>query len=88
MNITHVKSHNMLIIRLNPVGRTHSIKYRIVVAEKHRHVSKKSLALLGTYDPATKQLKVDIEKAKKYIEARVEMSDSVKALFKKLELVK
>jgi len=78
----------MLIIRLNPVGRKHKRQYRIVVAQKHKHVSKQYVEKLGYYDPHTKELKVDTQKAKHYIDARVEMSDTVKALFKKLALVK
>jgi small subunit ribosomal protein S16 len=77
----------MLTIRLHPTGRAHKRQYRIVVAQKHRHVSKKYLANLGYYDPHTKALKVDTEEAKKYLLARVELSSSVKALFKKLSLV-
>jgi small subunit ribosomal protein S16 len=62
--------------------------YRVVVAQKHKHVSKQYIANLGTYDPHTKALNINKELAKKYIDARVEMSDTVKALFKKLSLVK
>lgn len=69
------------------MGRTHRKQYRIVVAEKKRHVSKKSQVTLGHYDPVTKELVVKKELAQKYIDARIEMSPKVTSLFKQIKLI-
>ncbi|GAB4144092.1 MAG: hypothetical protein OHK0017_02250 [Patescibacteria group bacterium] len=56
----------MLVIRLQRTGRTHLPLYRLVVAEKHKHVSKSAKYILGTYNPRTKALVVDKELFEKW----------------------
>lgn len=73
----------MLTIRLSRTGRTHTPSYRVVVAEKHRHVSKKVLEILGNYNPKTKEFIINEERAKHYIDLNIEMSETVSSLFKK-----
>ncbi len=78
----------MLVIRLCRVGRVHKPQYRIVVAEKHRHVSKKYIEVLGFYNPVSKEFKVNQERAKYWINLNIEMSDTVKSLFVKNSIIK
>lgn len=78
----------MLTIRLSRVGRAHKPQYRIVVAEKHRHATKLVLEHLGTYSPMTKEFKIDAERVKYWVGLNVEMSETVKALFKKNSVIK
>jgi small subunit ribosomal protein S16 len=73
----------MLIIRLQPNGRTHNIVYRIVVAQKAKAVSKKFHEVLGTYNPKTKLFNINQERAQFFIENNIEMSETVRSLFKK-----
>ena len=65
----------MLIIRLQRTGRTKLPLYRLVLAEKHRHVSKKVQAVLGTYNPRTKVLVVQQEELLKW-SSSVHFSDT------------
>lgn len=78
----------MLTIRLRRIGRIHKPQYRIVVAEKHRHATKKFVETLGFYDPVKKDFKVDKERVKHWLNLNIEMSDTVKSLFVKHSLIK
>ncbi len=77
----------MLTIRLCRVGRVHKPQYRIVVAEKHRHVSKKYIEVLGFYNPVSKELKVNQERINYWINLNIRMSDTVKSLFIKNSII-
>lgn len=77
----------MLTIRFQPIGRKHRKFYRVVVAEKHRFVSKKFLEILGWYNPITKEVKLQEDRVKHYVSLNTETSESVQSLFKKQNLV-
>lgn len=77
----------MLIVRLKPQGKKHNRQYRIVVADKSRHVSKKIIDSIGHYDPNSKIFKVNQEKLSKLVANNVEMSDRVKLVFKQNNVV-
>lgn len=79
----------MLIIRLRPNSRKHPNKtYSVVVAEKARAVNKKFHEKLGYYNPYTKKIVVSSERTKYYLDLNVEISDTVKSLFKKEGIIK
>ena len=78
----------MLIIRLQRKGRRHLPFYWVVVAQKHKHVSKKIHEKLGTYNPLTKELVLDKDRAKFYIDSNVGYSDSAAVLLEKEGLIK
>jgi len=72
----------MLTIRLQRVGRRNQAAFRIVLAEKHRHVKKKAVEILGHYNPRTKEFGIkDEEKLKYWIGQHVEVSPTVHNLF-------
>jgi len=73
----------MLIIRLKPMGRKYRKHFRIVVAEKHRSVSKKVHATLGWYNPYSKEHSIDQAEVTKHLSHGAHMSDTVRSLFKK-----
>jgi small subunit ribosomal protein S16 len=73
----------MLIVRLKPFGKKRNRVYRLVAAQKHIHVSKKTVEDLGSYDPKTKVLKVNKERLSYYQNLNVEFSDTAKAICKK-----
>jgi len=77
----------MLTIRLCRFGRVHKPHYKIVVAEKHRHVSKKFVETIGYYNPVTKEFKVNLERAKYWLSLNVELSNTVRALFTKNSVI-
>lgn len=77
----------MLTIRLRPQGRVHRRLYRIVVAEKHRHVTKKTHEDLGFYNPVTKEIKVKNERLQHYMSLNTELSETVASLLKRHNLI-
>ena len=58
----------MLAIRLQRLGRKSMPVYRIAVQESQRHPSSgRVVAYVGSYNPHTKESKVDVEKATLYL---------------------
>lgn len=59
----------MLAVRLQRTGRSGYANYRIVVQEAQRHPSSgRVVAFVGSYNPHTKDSKVQVETAQKYID--------------------
>jgi len=78
----------MLTIRLYPMGRKRKKHYRIVVAQKHKHVTKIYQESLGTYNPYTKEFSLKSpERIKFYLDNGVDLSESVKSLFIKNKIL-
>lgn len=81
----------MLAIRLQRTGRKGLAQYRVIVQEAHKSPkSEKIIARLGHYNPHTKELVVDKDKAEQYLKNGAQPSDRVARLFKteKIELPK
>lgn len=58
----------MLAIRLQRLGRKGHPVYRLAVQESQRHPSSgRVVAYVGSYNPHTKESKVDLEKVEKYL---------------------
>lgn len=58
----------MLSIRLQRVGRKGHAVYRVIVQESHRQpTSGRIVAQIGTYNPHTKAVTIDKEKAETYL---------------------
>ncbi|MBS6860110.1 MAG: 30S ribosomal protein S16 [Clostridiales bacterium] len=72
-------------IRLRRMGAKKAPFYRIVVADSRFPRDGRFIEEIGTYDPvkAPSVVKVDPEKAKKWIANGAQPTDTVKALFKK-----
>jgi small subunit ribosomal protein S16 len=72
----------MLIIRLQRTGKKRQPEFRIVLAEKYRHASKKFLEILGNYNPRNKNFVVkNQERLDYWLGNRVELSATVHNLF-------
>jgi small subunit ribosomal protein S16 len=68
----------MLAIRLQRVGRKGHAMYRLAVQESQRHPSSgRVIAYVGTYDPHTKDVKVQVETAQKYLDNGAQPSPRV-----------
>lgn len=68
----------MLIIRLQRTGKRNQSDFRIVLAEKASHVSKKVTEILGNYNPSKKLFIIkNPEKLQYWISKRVEISPTV-----------
>lgn len=72
----------MLSIRLQRVGRKGHAVYRIIVQESHRQpTSGRIVVQLGTYDPHTKAVTLDKEKAQTYLNNGAQPTPRVISLF-------
>lgn len=67
----------MLTIRLQRTGKKNQADFRIVVAEKTAHVSKKFKDILGSYNPRKKTFQINGERLKELLAQRVEISPTV-----------
>ncbi|MBI2798631.1 30S ribosomal protein S16 [Candidatus Saccharibacteria bacterium] len=72
----------MVVIRLSRVGRNKYALYRIVAADKRRAATGKFLAVLGTYNPHTKEVKLDKDEIAKYLQNGAQASDRVLRILK------
>lgn len=68
----------MLAIRLQRVGRSGYATYRVAVQEAQRHpLSGRVVAYVGTYNPHTKETKIQVEAAQKYLDNGAQPSPRV-----------
>ncbi|MCI9273248.1 MAG: 30S ribosomal protein S16 [Clostridiales bacterium] len=76
-------------IRLRRMGAKKAPFYRIVVADSRYPRDGRFIEEIGTYNPMVEpsEFKVDAEKAKKWIANGAQPTDTVKALFKKNEVL-
>ena len=76
-------------IRLKRLGAKKAPFYRIVVADSRTSRNGKSIAEIGYFNPISDpvELKVDAEKAKKWIANGAQPSDTAKALLKKAGVI-
>lgn len=73
----------MLSIRLQRVGHKGHAVYRLVVQESQRQpTSGRVVASVGTYDPHTKDAKVQVEVVQKYLDNGAQPSPRVAKLLK------
>ena len=72
-------------MRLTRMGDKKSPFYRIVVADSRKARDGEYVDLVGTYNPlkTPEEVKIDVEKAKKWIANGAQPTDTVKALLKK-----
>ena len=74
----------MLVIRLQRTGRKGHAQFRVVVQDSRRTpTSGKIVAQVGTYDPHTKTLNLDKERAQHYLNHGAQPSDRVVLILKK-----
>lgn len=67
----------MLTIRLQRTGKRNQADFRIVVAEKESHVSKKVTEILGAYNPRKKVFTAKEDRLKYWLSQRVETSPTM-----------
>jgi len=71
-------------IRLTRVGATKQPTYRLVVADSRSARDSRSLETIGHYNPRTDpiELKIDAERAQKWLSQGAQPSDTVARLFR------
>ena len=74
----------MVKVRLRRMGSTHSPFYRIVVADSRAPRNGAFIEEIGYYNPLAQpaEIKVDVEKAKKWIGNGAQPTDTVRTLLK------
>ena len=73
----------MLAIRLQRVGRAGYPTYRLAVQESQRHPSSgRVVAYVGSYNPHTKEARVQVEVAQKYLDNGAQPTPRVVKLMK------
>ena len=72
-------------LRLTRIGAKKNPCYRVVVADSRYPRDGRFIEVIGTYNPMTEpaEVKIDAEKAKKWIANGAQPTDTVKALLKK-----
>lgn len=73
----------MLAIRLQRLGRSGYPTYRVAVQESQRHpLSGRVVAYVGSYNPHTKEAKIQVELAQKYLDNGAQPTPRVVKLLK------
>ena len=67
-------------MRLTRMGDKKSPFYRVVVIDSHEARDGQYVDLVGTYNPLNEEIKIDVEKAKKWIACGVQPTETVKSL--------
>lgn len=77
-------------IRLKRMGAKKAPFYRVVVADSRSPRDGRFIEELGYYNPMTEpaDIKIDAEKASKWIANGAQPTDTVRALLKKTEIIK
>ncbi len=77
----------MVKIRLRRMGAKKAPYYRVVVADSHSPRDGRFIEEIGTYDPLTNPITIDIdmERAKYWIANGAQPTDTVRGLLKKAE---
>ena len=77
------------VVRLTRMGRKKKPFYRIVVADSRAARDGRFIEILGTYDPLKDpaEVKINEEKAKKWISDGAKPTDTVRALLKKQNII-
>ena len=74
-------------IRFKRMGAKKAPFYRIVVADSRSPRDGAFIEELGHYNTATKETKIDADKAKEWIGKGAQPTESVRSLFKKNEII-
>jgi len=72
----------MVAIRLARFGRKKGAFYRIVAVDSTKKTAGKNLEVLGYWNPATKDLKIEKEKVAAWVKKGAQISATVKKLIK------
>ncbi len=77
----------MVKIRLRRMGAKKAPYYRVVVADSHSPRDGRFIEEIGTYDPLTNPvtINIDMERAKYWIANGAQPTDTVRGLLKKAE---
>jgi small subunit ribosomal protein S16 len=77
----------MMSLRLMRIGAKGKPAYRVIVVDSKKPRESKAKAIIGTYNPLTDpaEFKIDLEKAKYWMDRGAKPSETVKSLLAKLQ---
>jgi small subunit ribosomal protein S16 len=75
----------MICIRLSRLGRKKAPFYRIVAVDSRKKAVGKVAEVLGTWNPAKKEFKIEKEKVKDWTAKGAQVSAAVRNLLKKIK---
>ena len=78
----------MLTIRLSRIGKKHAPMYRLIISEKARDPYGRSLEILGSYNPTSKELIAKAERIQYWISKGAQMSPTVNNLLVGKDIIK
>ena len=74
-------------MRLRRMGAKKAPTYRVIVADSRSPRDGRFIEEIGYFNPKSDELKIDAEKAKKWIANGAQPTDTVKSLLKKSNIV-
>ena len=74
-------------MRLRRLGAKKAPTYRVIVADSRSPRDGRFIEEIGYFNPRSDELKIDAEKAKKWISNGAQPTDTVKVLLKKSNIV-
>ena len=74
-------------MRLRRMGAKKAPTYRVIIADSRSPRDGRFIEEIGHFDPRSDELKIDAEKAKKWLSNGAQPTDTVKALLKKSNIV-
>ena len=77
----------MVKIRLRRMGAKKAPFYRVIVADSRSPRDGRFIEEIGHFDPRSDELKIDAEKAKKWLANGAQPTDTVKSLLKRSNIV-
>ena len=73
----------MVVVRMTRQGSKKRPFYRIVAADKRRPRDGRFIELLGTYDPRTKDFRLDADRYEHWLKHGAQASETVSSLVKR-----
>jgi small subunit ribosomal protein S16 len=73
----------MVIIRLSRYGRKNAPYYRVVAMDASKKATGKYLEVVGTWNPAKKELKLEKDKIQNWVKKGAALSPTVKKFMEK-----
>ena len=74
-------------MRLRRMGAKKAPTYRVIIADSRSPRDGRFIEEIGYFNPRSDELKIDAEKAKKWLANGAQPTDTVKALLKKSNIV-
>ena len=72
----------MVKIRLKRIGRKKLPIYKVVVTDERAKRDGRAIDILGTYNPKSKEIQVDVEKVNEWLKKGAQPTERVSAILK------